>query len=186
MVSHGHWMTLKIDLKDWMIYIYDYDLYLRLHLLQSWRSGMEERKKDHAPQSDSLIPYAEGRILPTGWHSTSDGHLQSSLGTYRRVCKIDWWRQLWCVLSIVLGQYHPWIVDFWLYHSSNRRQTSKGLFFWDLFEQHQSIRVVEVWYLYFFLFSCVVIFLMLIIFFLNDLFIIGMPIIKGYIQFLET
>ena len=22
-VSHGHWMTLKIDLKDWTIYIYD-------------------------------------------------------------------------------------------------------------------------------------------------------------------
>ena len=23
MVSHGHWMTLKIDLKDWTIYIFD-------------------------------------------------------------------------------------------------------------------------------------------------------------------
>ena len=42
------------------------DLYFWLHLLQSWRSRMEKRKKDHAPQSDSPVPYVEGKILPTG------------------------------------------------------------------------------------------------------------------------
>ena len=34
-VSHGHWMTLKIDLKDWTIYIFDFISYRAED--QGWR-----------------------------------------------------------------------------------------------------------------------------------------------------
>ena len=68
-VSHMHWMTLKINLKDYTIYIFDSIAYRAAD--QGWRKKM----KYHAPQSDSLVPYA------AGWLSTSDGYLQSNPGT---------------------------------------------------------------------------------------------------------
>ena len=49
------------DFEDWLEGLDD--LYLWLYLLQSCRSRMEERTNDHAPQSDSPLPYAEGWIL---------------------------------------------------------------------------------------------------------------------------
>ena len=50
---------------------------------------MEERTKYHAPQSDSPIPYAAGRVLRAGWPSTSDEHLQRRPGTEQSAKQID-------------------------------------------------------------------------------------------------
>ena len=64
-VSHAHWMILKIDLKDWMIYIFN--SIVDKNKYEGWR-------KEQNMMSDSLVPYEVDKILRAGWPSTSDGH----------------------------------------------------------------------------------------------------------------
>ena len=55
-VSHRHWMILKIDLKDWTIFIFDSISYRATD--QGWR-----KERTMMPLSNSPVPFAASRTF---------------------------------------------------------------------------------------------------------------------------
>ena len=71
-VSHGHWMTLKIDLKDWMIFIFDSIFYRATD--QGWR------KEQTIMPLRAILPYL---MLRAGYFERDN--LQPQMNIFKTV-----------------------------------------------------------------------------------------------------